>query len=213
MTCKKHRTSGNHRVLLGTLAVLGLWPSLASALTPDDWNACARPDGLSSELSIRACSAIIEAGRKAVEQLAAAYNNRGLAHRSNGQLDQAIEDYSEAIRLKPDYYVAIGNRGVALMSKGELDRAIGDFTRTIELKPDYLAAYYNRAMALGRKGDVARAIADYDVVLKADPKNPKLLRERGALRARNGDQAEAEADFGRAASGEAPQDGAARASR
>ncbi len=200
----------NRRTLLGALAALVLWPSSLSALTPEDWNSCARPDGLSTEVSVRACSAIIEAGKKTLEQLAAAYNNRGLARRLNGELEQAIDDYSEAIRLKPDYYIAINNRGVALMSKGEFDAAVNDFSRTIELKPDHLAAYYNRAMAFGRKSAFERAIADYDFVLKADPRNIQLLRERGALKAKSGDQAGADADFRRAASMDAVGDYPAR---
>lgn len=60
----------------------------------------------------------------------AAYNNRGVAFRSNGEIDRAIEDYDQAIPLKPDYYVAINNRGVAFMNKGALDRAFADFDRT-----------------------------------------------------------------------------------
>jgi tetratricopeptide (TPR) repeat protein len=131
-------------------------------------------------------------------QLVAAYNNRGVAFRSNGELDRAIEDCDQAIRLMPDYYVAINNRGVALMAKGEFDRAIADFDRAIQLKPDYLAAFGARAAAFGHKGLPDRAIADLDVVIKADPKNAGAIRERGTMKARIGDQVGADADFRRA---------------
>jgi tetratricopeptide (TPR) repeat protein len=69
-----------------------------------------------------------------ITQLAAAYNNRGVALRSSGDIDRAMEDYDRALRLSPDYYVALNNRGVALMSKGELDRAISDFDRAVQLR-------------------------------------------------------------------------------
>lgn len=82
-----------------------------------------------------------------ITQLAAAYNNRGVALRSSGDIDRAMEDYDRALRLSPDYYVALNNRGVALMSKGELDRAISDFDRAVQLRTDYLGAYYNRGKA------------------------------------------------------------------
>jgi tetratricopeptide (TPR) repeat protein len=88
----------------------------ASALTDDDWTSCARAGGLSVDLPIRGCTAVIEAARQMLVQLVAAYNNRGVAHRSNGEIDRAIEDYDQAICPKPDYYVAINNRGVALPS-------------------------------------------------------------------------------------------------
>lgn len=199
MDCNKQENCRLSWVRVAAVVMAMSWVSSAGAFTEEDWNSCDRAGGLSVDVPIRGCTAIIEAGQKALAQLAAAYNNRGLAFRSNGEIDRAIDDYSEAIRLKPDYYVAINNRGVALMSKGELDRAIEDFTRTIELKPDHIAAFYNRAVAFGRKGLFDRAIADYDVVLKADPRNPKLLTERGTLKAKMGDQPGADADIRRAA--------------
>ena len=174
--------------------------SSASALTDEDWNACARAGELSADLPIRGCTAVIDAGQQMITKLVAAYNNRALARRSNGEIDRAIEDYSEAIRLRPDYYIAINNRGVAFMSKGDLDRAIADFDRTIELKPDHLVAYHARAVALDRKGLFERAIADYDVVIRAEPRNAALFRERGAIKAKLGDRVGADADLRRAES-------------
>lgn len=152
----------------------------------------------SSDRPIRGCTAVIKAGERILAQLVAAYNNRGLAFRANGDLDRAIEDYDQAIRLMPDHHVAIGNRGVALMAKGELDRAITDFDRAIRLRSDYLAAFGARAEAHRRKSLFERAIADLDVVIKAVPTDPAPIRERGTMKAKMGDAAGAEADFRRA---------------
>jgi len=165
------------------------------ALSDEDWSSCTHAAEIASDRSIRGCTAIIQAGEPIVDQLAAAYNNRGVSLRSSGDIDRAMEDYDRALRLLPDYYVALNNRGVALMSKGELDRAVVDFDRAIQLKADYVGAYYNRAKALGRKGLYDRAIADYDFVIKADPKNPTLFLERGTMKANSGNQSGADADF------------------
>ncbi|MDN4987058.1 tetratricopeptide repeat protein [Bradyrhizobium sp. WYCCWR 13022] len=177
-----------------TAMLVAFCTSPASALSDEDWDTCARPE-LSSDRPIRGCTAVIAAGERILAQLVAAYNNRGLAFRANGDLDRAIEDYDQAIRLMPDHYVAINNRGVALMAKGELDRAITDFDHAIRLKADYLAAFGARAAAYGRKGLFDRAIADLDVVIKADPKNQALIRERGTVKSKMGDGVGAEADF------------------
>ncbi len=171
--------------------------SPASALSDEDWDSCARAAEFSSDRPIRGCTAVIKAGERILAQLVAAYNNRGMAFRSNGEIDRAIEDYDRAISLMPDYYVAINNRGVALMAKGDFDRAIADFDRAIQLKPDYFAAFGGRAAAYGRKGLFDRAIADLDVLIKADPKNAALVRERGAMKAKIGDRDGADADFRR----------------
>ena len=95
-----------------------------------------------------------------ITQLAAAYNNRGVALRSSGDIDRAMEDYDRALRLSPDYYVALNNRGVALMSKGELDRAISDFDRAADPKnPTFL---FERGTMKANAGDQSGADADFE---------------------------------------------------
>ena len=46
-------------------------------------------------------------------EYAAAYNNRGIAYRSLGQQERAIEDYNEALRLNPQNLLPYTNRGAA----------------------------------------------------------------------------------------------------
>lgn len=177
------------------VAYFAINSSPTAALSDEDWDSCVHAAKIVPDRSIRGCTAVIQAGERMITQLAAAYNNRGVALRSNGDIGRAVEDYNRALRLAPDYYVALNNRGVALTSKGELDRAVVDFDRAIQLKADYSGAYYNRAKALGCKGLFDRAIADYDLVIKADPKNPTLLFERGTMKANAGDHSGADADF------------------
>jgi tetratricopeptide (TPR) repeat protein len=54
-----------------------------------------------------------------------AYNNRGLAYREKKDFTNAITDFTDAARLKPDssiYY----NRAIARYEKGDHDRAIAE---------------------------------------------------------------------------------------
>jgi tetratricopeptide (TPR) repeat protein len=89
-----------------------------------------------------------------------AFNNRGSARYKEGDLDGAIKDYNEAIRLKPDHADAYYNRGVASHSQGNLDGAIKDYTEAIRLKPDYADAYWGRGSSWFSKEDYYSA-ADY----------------------------------------------------
>ena len=41
-----------------------------------------------------------------------------------GQIDEAIRQYQEAIRLKPDDALAHNNLGIALVRRGQIDEAI-----------------------------------------------------------------------------------------
>jgi tetratricopeptide (TPR) repeat protein len=94
-----------------------------------------------------------------------AYNNRGIARFDKGDLDGAIKDYAEAIRLKLDYADAYNNRGVARRKKGDLDGAIKDSAEAIRLKPDFALAYYNRGLSRRKKSNLANAkaaIADFE---------------------------------------------------
>jgi tetratricopeptide (TPR) repeat protein len=104
--------------------------------------------------------------KKAIEYLnnaiklqsdAAIYYNRGMAYYYLGQYQRATEDYSEAIRLKPDYVDAYNNRGIAYYDLGQYKRAIEDYSVAIRLKPDNTNAYNNRGNAYCGLGQYQKA--------------------------------------------------------
>ena len=127
---------------------------VAGPAAADDAMRCSREFG---DVRIAACTRAINsgAGRPSVN-----YNNRGDAHRSKGEIDRAIADLTEAIRLDPKYAIAYSNRGLAYSDKDENDRGIADLTEAIRLNPKFAKAYNNRGFAYQRKGENDRAIAD-----------------------------------------------------
>jgi len=99
-----------------------------------------------------------------------AYYNRALVWRDKGELDRAVADYTEAIKLDasdPDFF---NNRGVALRDKGELDRAIADFTEAIRMRPKGPGPYFNRGMSHFYGGAPAKALADFNQAMMLNPK-------------------------------------------
>lgn len=88
------------------------------------------------------------------------YANRGIAYSHLGQQQLAIEDYTEAIRLKPDLVVAYNNRGNTFNRLGQYQNAIQNYNKAIRLKPDHADAYQNRAVAYFKKGDEIRGCLD-----------------------------------------------------
>ncbi|MDR0524545.1 MAG: tetratricopeptide repeat protein [Spirochaetaceae bacterium] len=54
-----------------------------------------------------------------------------------GDYDRAIGDFTQAIRLDPNYAAAYGTRGVAYSAIGQNSRAIQDLERAIALNPNY----------------------------------------------------------------------------
>ena len=84
---------------------------------------------------------------------------------AKGNYDQAIKDYSEAIRLDPGLAPAWNNRGLAYDNKGDYDQAIKDFSEALRLDPGLANAWYHRGAAYKELGDEAKAKAD---ILKAE---------------------------------------------
>ena len=64
-----------------------------------------------------------------------------------GDYKGAITDYTQAIRLNPDYADAYYNRGNAKSKLGQHFAAIADYDIAIRLNPDDAGAYYNRGNA------------------------------------------------------------------
>lgn len=98
-----------------------------------------------------------------------AHHNLGMALFDQKKFKEAAEQYSEAIRLKPDEAVFRYNRGNAYRKLGQNQLAIEDYDKTISLKPYYTDAYHNRGLTYMRLGRYDLAIADYDEVIRRKP--------------------------------------------
>ena len=77
-----------------------------------------------------------------------AHYNRGAAYSKKGEIERAIEDWDQTIRLNPESAAAYNNRGYAYRQKGDFERAIENYDRAIQIKSDNVLFYNNRAIAL-----------------------------------------------------------------
>ncbi|MET4177816.1 hypothetical protein ABIB99_008950 [Bradyrhizobium sp. LA6.1] len=109
---------------LAVAALAGL-PTVAAA---DDADTCAKQSG---DAAIAACSRAIASGEFSGEELAKIYSNRGGGYKSKSDLDSAIADYSEAIRVDPKHVTAYNKRGIAWAEKGAVERAVADYSEAI----------------------------------------------------------------------------------
>ncbi|MGA7702853.1 MAG: tetratricopeptide repeat protein, partial [Thermoguttaceae bacterium] len=62
-----------------------------------------------------------------------AYNNRAVAYYKKGDIDRAINDCTEAIRVDPNLVLAYLNRGAAYLKKGDKAKAKADFDEAKKL--------------------------------------------------------------------------------
>jgi tetratricopeptide (TPR) repeat protein len=86
-----------------------------------DQVACAgtAAQGITPDMVITACSAVIDDGTGGAPNLTGAYYNRGNAYYDKKDYVRAILDYDHALLLKPHYPVALFNRGLAKLRSGD----------------------------------------------------------------------------------------------
>ena len=191
---------------LGGMALFAALPARAQAQpeappapASQEWVWCENRDGaVAPDASIKGCTALIEAGAAPAKSIPVIYNNRGIAYRFQGDLDHALADYNEAIRLDPRYDVAYHNRGRAYYIKREFDLAIADYGEALRINPRSRLAYVDRGLAWFAKHDANRAIADYTEAVKIDPKDGYAFNMRGMAYRVIGDTAHAVADHSEA---------------
>ena len=83
------------------------------------------------DAAIGACTRMIAVGK--AKDLDTAYNNRGVSLAALGRHDEAITDFTQAIRLNGRDYIQFRNRGDSWQEKDEDDRAIADYDQAIRM--------------------------------------------------------------------------------
>jgi tetratricopeptide (TPR) repeat protein len=155
---------------------------------------------------------------------AGAFLDRGITLAIQGEFESAIADFTEAIRLNPEFSAAYLLRGRSLhtsvsdvQSVGEnfssvmttirtsgvitssqqqaYDKAIEDYTQAIRLDPNSSIAYRERGKAYSDKGDQDKAIADYTQAIRLDPNYALAYNGRGAAYNNKRDYDRAIADY------------------
>jgi protein O-mannosyl-transferase len=121
--------------------------------------------------------------------------NRGTAYLRKNQIEPAIRDLNEALRLIPAHESALFNRAIAFAAKGEYDKAIADNSSVLEMNPGHVKALNNRGIAYRELGKLDEALADFNSAIALQPSYGQAYVNRGILWNLKGDLQRAESDF------------------
>lgn len=91
-----------------------------------------------------------------------AYYNRAIIKQSQDDQQGALDDYSAALKISPDFLHCYLNRGALLGEMKQYKPAIADLTKAIELKPGYPIAFIYRGVYEYSIGQKPQACDDFN---------------------------------------------------
>ena len=103
--------------------------------------------------------------------LASALQQRATVYVSQKKFQEAIADYSEALKIKSDDPNIFERRAYAEMQLRDYDKALHDYIQAIKINPQEAKYYQVRAIIYQEKGDFKAAMADTEKTLQLDPNN------------------------------------------
>jgi tetratricopeptide (TPR) repeat protein len=97
------------------------------------------------------------------------YYNLATALASKGDNQQAIEYYTESLKLNPEYAAAHINMGTVLARQGKTADAIRHYTEAIRIEPNSEKAHFNLGNILLAQDKIDEAISHYSKAAHIDP--------------------------------------------
>ena len=124
-----------------------------------------------------------------------AWNNLGILAARAGHTDEAVNNFKQALKLDPDYCIALNNLGNAFRQGKSWDEAKSAFQRALELNPTDPEANYGMGMVFAQLDQPRQAYDYLQKALSARPVYPEALNNLGILYLRTQRRNEAETSF------------------
>jgi len=128
-------------------------------------------------------------------------NLKGLDALERRDNNAALEFFTQAITIFPQYTDAINNRGVALYRRGDVAGAQRAWEEAVKRDPQYHVAYYNIGLIHLHSKKTEEAKRQFELALKQNPKFTEAILRIGAINMQAGRTATALDYFARAYKG------------
>jgi len=122
------------------------------------------------------------AGGAAFSQDVKALVDQGLVNCEKGRFDQAIDNFTQALKAKPNDASLYNYRGRAKYAKGMNTQALADYEQALKIDPNFGWAYNNRALVYFTLEDFQKSLEELRLAQKAgykvDPEFVKMVERR-----------------------------------
>jgi tetratricopeptide (TPR) repeat protein len=115
---------------------------------------------------------------------AKAFYEQGLINYQQTKYQDAIQKFSKAIQVNPNFAPAYNQRGNAYYRLSDYQKSQADSSEAIRLNPRDVNAYYDRGFSLYTLGNYNGAIADYNQAIQLDPSSANFYYARGLARSK-----------------------------
>ena len=115
------------------------------------------------------------------EGSAVIHNKSGRENYHRNEYEKAVNDFTQAISIYPQFAEAYKNRGDAYSKLERYNNALADYDKAISLDPKYTEAYEARVLNYERIKQYDRVIADYTQIIAIDPKDNSAYKDRASL--------------------------------
>jgi len=123
------------------------------------------------------------------------HNQLGVILNRQGKHDEAVAHFTEALRIKPDYFHALANMGWALGQQGKAAEAMSFLQRALTVRPDSADTHRQLGLILARQGKNDDALREF---VKANPNDFDIRVRLGETLTRQGKLSEAIAQLNEA---------------
>lgn len=117
---------------------------------------------------------------------------------ARGATDEAVQQFQQAVRLRPQDATANNALGASLMAVGRFAEAVPYLSAAIQARPDNFDAQYNLANALASQNKFSEALEHYRTAVQLHPDDANAEANFGSALAAAGNLTEAKLHFQRA---------------
>src|SRR4030042_502593 len=102
---------------------------------------------------------------------------KGDIYMSVNQWEQAVDEYSEAMKLNQTDAEIYYKRGIAYRKAQNYPAAVNDFSQAVNLAPEMARAYADRGLTLAIMADIDMAIQDMDKAIDLDQNMARAVED------------------------------------